>query len=123
MIISLGLASKIIGCSYGLTPDLSGLPTTHLLIGRRLLPLLPMEVCIFLVLPRRGESGSPRTVLRTSTSSGRETTGREAICLQQSTSHASLAFHSVDVLCSDSRLLRLPQEYYSDSEQAGDEPN
>ena len=55
---------------------------------------------------------------RTSTSSD-----REAICLQQSTSHASLAVDSVDVLCSDSRLLRLPQEYYNDSEHAGDEPN
>ena len=108
MIISLGLASKIIGCSYGLTPDFSGLPTTHLLIGRRLLHLLPLEVCIILRLPWRGESGNLNfTVLRTSTSSGRET-----ICLQQLTSqdlpsqnHAPLAFHSVHVLCSDSHLL------------------
>ena len=130
MIIPLGLASKTIGCSYGLTPDFSSLPATQLLIGRQLLHLLPMEVCIFLVLPRRSESGSPRTVLRTSTSSGRETTGREAICLQQSTSHdlpsqnhGSLASHSVDVLCSDSHLLRLPHEYCSDTEHAGDELN
>ena len=46
MIISLGLASKIIGCSYGLTPDFSSLPTTQLLTGRRLLHLLPLEVCV-----------------------------------------------------------------------------
>ena len=74
--ISLGLAYKTTEYSYGLTPDFSSLPTTQLLTERRLLHLLPLEVCIILRLPRRGESGNPNTVLRTSTSSGRETNAK-----------------------------------------------
>ena len=78
MIISLGLAYKTIEYSYGLTPDFSSIPTTQLLTERRLLHLLPLEVCIILRLPRRGESGNLNTYSATvtSTSSGRETNAK-----------------------------------------------